>query len=419
MRLLVGVLVASLAWLLQVSAQTGPPPPTGFAATATAGGLVTLTWTPPAGAGPFTYIIEAGSGPGLANLATVPVTTSTVSFAGVPSGTYYLRVRASDARGTSVPSNEAALVVGAGGGAPGVPRNFVATVPAAGTIALTWDAPSIGSAVTGYLLEAGTTSGAANLGQFPVGNRTSYTAPGVPFGTYYLRLRATNAFGTSPATAEVSLTVGESYACGDGPNARNRVLRLFGSPFRGRFELLNHFDHDLPIQFEHANGYVINHCGTRITNSFDGHSGHDFRLPDGTPLSATASGQIVFAGEAPPFNCPVVPGGVATGLYVEIRHPAVSGEVFQSSYAHLSRVDVRVGQSVTRGQLIGLSGNTGCSTGPHLHFQVFRLTNTNSGTAVRVDPYGWEAATPDPWAVDPRGASSFWLWLPGEAPPLR
>lgn len=85
----------------------------------------------------------------------------------------------------------------------------------------------------------------------------------------------------------------------------------------------------------------------------------------------------------------------------------------------MSRVDVQVGQHVVAGQQLGLSGNTGCSTAPHLHFNTYLVKGTNSGQRARIDPYGWDSTQADPWAQHPQGAQSFYLWLPGQAPALR
>ena len=74
-------------------------------------------------------------------------------------------------------------------------------------------------------------------------------------------------------------------------------------------------------------------------------------------------------------------------------HRLPNGEVFLSIYAHMSEVHVKTGNLVRTGQVLGLSGNTGCSTGPHLHFEMRRLR----GTAWPVfDPYGWEGEGEDP-----------------------
>ncbi|MGW5094033.1 M23 family metallopeptidase [Streptomyces nodosus] len=100
------------------------------------------------------------------------------------------------------------------------------------------------------------------------------------------------------------------------------------------------------------------------------HSGQDFAVPSGTNVAAVNGGTIVKAGGNGAGD------GPAYGNAIVIKHP--SGMYTQ--YAHLSRIDVRVGQTVTTGQHIALSGNTGNSSGPHLHFEV--RTTPNYGSAV-------------------------------------
>ena len=110
-----------------------------------------------------------------------------------------------------------------------------------------------------------------------------------------------------------------------------------------------------------------------------GHNGLDFALPIGTPLLAVDAGHVMWIG----FE----EGGF--GHYVKLGH-----DWGESLYAHLDRVPLmEMGQRVTVGQQIGSSGNSGGSTGPHLHF------------GIRIAPYkrgdGWGGFT-DPLAyLDP------------------
>lgn len=85
------------------------------------------------------------------------------------------------------------------------------------------------------------------------------------------------------------------------------------------------------------------------------HPGIDFRDAVGSDVPATAAGVVTHAGRA---------GGY--GNMVEIDH----GGGYSTRYAHLSEIDVRVGDKVARGETIGKSGSTGRSTGPHLHYEV-------------------------------------------------
>ncbi len=202
------------------------------------------------------------------------------------------------------------------------------------------------------------------------------------------------------------------------PGARNTVIPLFQAPFSGEFTLTNYFDHSLPKQFKDNNGYQLNFKGLQVRGGIDGHSGYDWVMPTGTPLLAVANGVVDFARSHPPFFCPPLKRTVRNQRYVQLRHRAPNGEVFASVYVHLSRTDVSEGQRVRAGQVIGLSGNTGCSTEPHLHFHVRRYTNTNNGNSTRIDPYGWQGKTFDPWQRHPDGAKSVWLWKANKAPKL-
>ncbi|MDN3058583.1 M23 family metallopeptidase [Streptomyces hygroscopicus] len=100
------------------------------------------------------------------------------------------------------------------------------------------------------------------------------------------------------------------------------------------------------------------------------HSGQDFVVPSGTPVHAVHGGVVVKAGPNGGGD------GPAYGNAIVIKHD----DATYSQYAHLSRIDVRIGQTVTTGQQIGLSGNTGNTTGPHLHFEI--RTTPNYGSAV-------------------------------------
>ncbi|MEM7689189.1 MAG: peptidoglycan DD-metalloendopeptidase family protein [Pseudomonadota bacterium] len=87
------------------------------------------------------------------------------------------------------------------------------------------------------------------------------------------------------------------------------------------------------------------------------HAGLDFRARRGTPIVAVSDGRVLSAGRA---------GGC--GIAVKLRH----GGGLDTRYCHMSRMAVRRGASVKRGQVIGYVGSTGLSTGPHLHYEMYR-----------------------------------------------
>jgi len=97
--------------------------------------------------------------------------------------------------------------------------------------------------------------------------------------------------------------------------------------------------------------------GTK-TQGLHGYNAVDYGMPVGTPLYAAADGTVLISKNSG-WN-----GGY--GDYVAIKHPNNT----QTIYGHMNKTVVLVGQTVTKGQLIGYSGNTGNSTGPHLHFEI-------------------------------------------------
>lgn len=108
------------------------------------------------------------------------------------------------------------------------------------------------------------------------------------------------------------------------------------------------------------------------------HSGYqvDFAIPEGTPVVACSAGRVVQLGTYSGTCTDVDPACELDrfekgGLFVKLQHPcSESGYAWYSSYLHLNSQSVTNGQQVQAGQIVGLSGNTGWSTGPHLHFHI-------------------------------------------------
>ena len=93
-----------------------------------------------------------------------------------------------------------------------------------------------------------------------------------------------------------------------------------------------------------------------VTGRVAPHKGVDFAIPLGTPVLAVGDGEVIVAKRS---------GGA--GNYVAIRH----GRQYMTRYMHMKKLLVKPGDKVKRGERIGLTGNTGRSTGPHLHFEVW------------------------------------------------
>ena len=179
-----------------------------------AGAAVTLAWNPPPSGDPATsFIIEAGGVAGASNLAMFDTQSSATSttVTSVPPGTYFVRVRARNAFGVSGPSNEVVIVVG-GGPAPGpcsspAPPTGLTASGSGTAFTLQWN--GVTSALE-YVVEAGSTSGVANITVFNTGTSATSLSGTAPAGTYYVRVRARTACGVSAASNEVVLTLAGS-----------------------------------------------------------------------------------------------------------------------------------------------------------------------------------------------------------------
>ena len=109
-----------------------------------------------------------------------------------------------------------------------------------------------------------------------------------------------------------------------------------------------------------ALGNFVWPIGGRITQGYRFyHQGIDIATAFGTPVVAADSGRVVVSGW---------PDGSGYGIRVEIDH----GNGYITRYGHLSKTLVGTGQTVNRGDRIGLEGSTGRATGPHLHFEIVR-----------------------------------------------
>lgn len=124
------------------------------------------------------------------------------------------------------------------------------------------------------------------------------------------------------------------------PDGKSLLPPFDRHPFTGNFRISSSFD---PRRRHPVTGRVSPHNGT------------DFAMPIGTPVNAPADGIVTRVGQ-----------GTLNGRYIIISH----GQGYSTVYLHLQRSLVRQGQTVERGQRIALSGNTGRTTGPHLHYEL-------------------------------------------------
>jgi murein DD-endopeptidase MepM/ murein hydrolase activator NlpD len=132
-----------------------------------------------------------------------------------------------------------------------------------------------------------------------------------------------------------------------------------------------------------------------ILNQWKQHNGVDYAAPRGTPVRSVGDGVVEFAGQQNGY-----------GNIVQIKHSKDRATV----YAHLSRIDVELGQRVEQGQHIGAVGATGWATGPHLHFE-FKVAGLHQDPLAM--PQGSEAMV-----VTPAAKAQFAQWAQGVKAPL-
>ncbi len=157
----------------------------------------------------------------------------------------------------------------------------------------------------------------------------------------------------------------------------------------------DHFYFDRPIAADEVNWPLASY---RYGDFFSGtdivHTGVDIDAKRGTPVLAAGPGEVTWAGMGlyRGVDSPDDPYGNA----VAIRHDfGYEGQALYTIYAHMERIDVQVGQHVNTGDQLGLVGDTGNTTGPHLHFEV--RIERNSYYVTR-NPELW-LAPPQGWGV--------------------
>jgi murein DD-endopeptidase MepM/ murein hydrolase activator NlpD len=156
-----------------------------------------------------------------------------------------------------------------------------------------------------------------------------------------------------PLTAEELLSNAETHASQLSEELSDRVEPALENVLAAE----NAIPQGLPLDI---NTEITSDFGKR-TNPFgynqEFHDGLDFAGKTGDPVLATASGTVIEAG-----------WGNGYGQYVALDH----GNGYTTLYAHLSEISIELGDELDRGQTLGLLGSTGRSTGPHLHYSIFK-----------------------------------------------
>ncbi len=151
---------------------------------------------------------------------------------------------------------------------------------------------------------------------------------------------------------DTELALGETLLVPDGEIAVTASTKSKNTKSTGKSRILNSYSQSAP------SGFLIRPTSGRRSQGIHGHNGVDIAGPQGTPIVAAASGRVIIAKNSG-YN-----GGYGK-LIIMIHDNGI-----QTVYAHLRDVYVSSGQSIPQGTVIGEMGNTGRSTGSHLHFEV-------------------------------------------------
>lgn len=167
----------------------------------------------------------------------------------------------------------------------------------------------------------------------------------------------------------------------------------------------NFFD-DISDRFTVTGDYGENR-GSRV------HGGTDFAMRYEPLKNLGVSGEVIFVGR----------GSASAGNWIQIRE-SIGGQDYVFTYMHLSEIKVNVGDMVTGGQLIGTTGNTGRSSGPHLHLEISKGSTREGGT--KVDPlkflqdrkdegvYGGDTSNPTGTLSGTGNAEKIWNFFAGK-----
>ena len=131
-----------------------------------------------------------------------------------------------------------------------------------------------------------------------------------------------------------------------------------------------------PLSPAHISDTFGTHSELRKSLGLGPHRGVDYAVPRGTPLKAVGRGTIVGVYESK-----------VLGWVVELRTYATAEKLRIFAYCHLDKAEVKVGQQVKQGDIIGHSGNSGTSSGPHLHFMCGKAEHL--ATSPVEDPLQW------------------------------